>query len=228
MTPLYTDEEFIKAKSREKLPLKCEKCNKIFYKFKRYIIDAKRKGSCSFCSLACWGNTLANKVSLTCVNCNKQILKTKSQKKASLSGNSFCSKSCSAVFNNTHKAKGIRRSKLELWIEKKLKKIYPNENIIFNGKDTINSELDIYFPNIKLAFELNGIFHYEPIYGNEKLNQIQNNDNRKFQACLANEIELCIIDTSKLTYFKEQTANKYLEIIIEIINKKWQRVLDSN
>ena len=52
----------------------------------------------------------------------------------------------------------------------------------------------------------------------EKLNQIQNNDSRKFQACIEQGIELCIIDTSSLKYFKEQTAKKYLDIICDIIN----------
>ena len=66
---------------------------------------------------------------------------------------------------------------------------------------------------------LNGIFHYEPIYGQDKLSQIQNNDNRKFQACIENGIELCIIDSSQQKYFKEQSSLKYLNIITNIINK---------
>jgi hypothetical protein len=73
---------------------------------------------------------------------------------------------------------------------------------------------------MKLAFELNGIFHYESIYGEAKLHQIQNNDKRKFQACLERGIELCIIDSSNLKYFKESNAKPYLDIIINIINKK--------
>jgi hypothetical protein len=222
MSPLYTEEEFFKAKSRDTLPLKCEKCNKIFYKLKRYIVDTKRKGSSTFCSLKCYGSSITNKKCFFCTNCNLKILKNKSQKSASISGNSFCSKSCAAFYNNTHKTKGTRRSKLEIWMEDKLKILYPKLNIFFNDKTTINSELDIYFSDFKIAFELNGIFHYEPIYGENKLNKIKNNDNRKFQACLEKQIELCIIDTSKLIYFKEQTANKYLEIIIKIINKKME------
>jgi len=89
----------------------------------------------------------------------------------------------------------------------------------FNCKDTINSELDIYIPSLKLAFELNGIYHYEPIHGQKKLDQIKNNDHRKFQACLEKEIEFCIIDSSSLKYFKPINAQKYLEIICNIIDK---------
>ena len=136
----------------------------------------------------------------------------------------FCSQSCAASYNNTHKTTGTRVSKLEIYLQKNLSRIYKFE-FKFNSKEEINSELDIYIPSLKLAFELNGIFHYEPIFGQEKLAQIQNNDERKFQACLENNIELCTIDASSLKYFKEQKAKKYLDIIINIINSQ---IEDSN
>jgi hypothetical protein len=37
---------------------------------------------------------------------------------------------------------------------------------------------------------------------------------------LENEIELCIIDVSKLSYFKLDNAKPYLNIILNIIKKK--------
>ena len=86
--------------------------------------------------------------------------------------NNFCSRSCSATFNNKNKTYGTRRSKLEVFLEKELIKLYPDLLFHFNRKDTINSELDIYIPSLKLAFELNGIFHYEPIYGDNKLSPL--------------------------------------------------------
>jgi len=78
----------------------------------------------------------------------------------------------------------------------------------------------VVIPTLKLAFELNGIFHYEPIFGSNKLKQIQNNDDRKFQACLEQGIELCLIDTSQQKYFKDVLSLKYLNIIVNIINNK--------
>ena len=84
-------------------------------------------------------------------------------------------------------------------------------------------ELDVLIPSLNLAFELNGIFHYEPIYGSDKLSSIKNNDERKFQACLEKGIELVIIDTSSQVYFKEKTSQKYFDIIENIIDIKYGR-----
>lgn len=202
----------------------CDHCQSEFsvsgmkWKNNRY---AKRKtGKRHFCSEQCryLGRGMNKRLSVKCKNCLKEFEKLFCE--AEKSPNHFCSQSCAGTYNNTHKAHGTRRSKLEVWLEVKLIELFPSLEIHFNRKDAISSELDFYIPSLKLAFELNGIFHYEPIYGNEKLSQIQNNDCRKFQACLEKGIELCIIDSSKLTYFKPANAQKYLDIIVEIINRK--------
>jgi hypothetical protein len=188
------------------------------------------KSGNNFCSCSCTAKynspqrIYKNTIKTNCKNCNKEINVIFSVQKKSKSGNYFCSQSCAGTYNNTHKTKGNRRSKLEKWLEEELIITYPNLKIHFNCKDAINSELDIYIPSLKLAFELNGIFHYEPIYGNDKLQQIQNNDNRKFQACIEQSIELCIIDASSFGYFKENKALKYLNIITTIINNKSKNV----
>lgn len=157
-------------------------------------------------------------LNVNCLNCNIEFKKLAKELKKT--PNSFCSRSCSATYNNKNKTHGTRRSKLEIYLEEALKTKYNNLEIHFNRKDTINSELDIYIPSMKLAFELNGIFHYEPIYGEQKLNQIQNNDTRKFQACLEKGIEMCIIDVSSLSYFKPANAQKYLDIVCNLIDIK--------
>jgi hypothetical protein len=105
-------------------------------------------------------------------------------------------------------------------LSKKLPKLYPTLEFHFNRKDAINGELDIFIPALKLAFEMNGVFHYEPIFGPEKLTSIQTNDHRKMLACAEHGIELCVIDVSSFTYFKEQRAMKFLTIIQNIINSK--------
>ena len=220
MIALYTEDEFNNAKSIDKLPCKCKECGKTFFKEKRVIkrtFNSYDGNTGDFCSKKC---VILNKNMsqiVKCNNCGIEIRKTKSQIKLSKSGNHFCSKNCAATYNNVHRKHGTRISKLEIWLQNELNKLYPNLDIVYNQKNIINSELDIYIPSLKLAFELNGIFHYEPIYGSDKLNQIQNNDNRKFQACLDKNIELCIIDTSHQKYFKIETSKKFLKIINDVI-----------
>lgn len=159
---------------------------------------------------------------MSCTQCAKQFRKMANQIKRSKSGNHFCSRSCAATFNNRNKKHGTRRSKLEVWLEEQLASVFPDENIHYNRKDAIQAELDIYFPDRNLAFELNGIFHYEPIYGPEKLATIQSNDQRKFQACLEQGIELCVIDTSWMKYFKPKRGQKVLDIILKVLEQQKQ------
>lgn len=144
-------------------------------------------------------------------------------KNVSSSKNKFCNRSCNATYRNLNKTTGNRRSKLEIYIEEQLTILYPNLLIDFNQKSAIGSELDIFIPSLNIAFELNGIFHYEPIFGTNKLDQIQSNDKNKFQLCIEHKIDLCIIDTSAQKYVKPSTSQKYLDIIINIINERITR-----
>ena len=219
MKPLFTNEQLKKAKYFEKLPCECYSCNEIFHVNKHSIMYAVRgtRNYAKFCSRKCSTLFRVKGEKVNCKNCNKEFLKKLCEIKKST--NHFCSKSCSVTYNNTHKTYGNRRSKLEKYLEEQLTILYPDLHIDYNKKEAINSELDIYIPSLKLAIELNGIFHYEPIFGQDKLSKIQNNDERKFQACIENEISLCIIDSSKLTYFKPKNAEKFLKIILDIIKK---------
>lgn len=230
MIKLFTQEEYENAKGMDKLPLKCEYCGKTFYAYKKMIkhVISKGKDELKFCSHTCCNYERCRKTNslsyeAKCANCGKTFMITKGNAKKSKTGNHFCSKSCAVSYNNRHKKFGIRRSKLEKYLENKLSEIYPELEILYNNKEIINSELDVYIPKYKLAFELNGIFHYEPIFGEDKLRKIQNNDKNKFQLCQEHDISLCVIDTSSLKYFKEQNAEKYLIIIKNIINETINR-----
>jgi hypothetical protein len=44
-------------------------------------------------------------------------------------------------------------------------------------------ELDFYFPSIGFAVEINGLTHYEPIYGDEVLRKQKERDRRKRRWC---------------------------------------------
>lgn len=200
--------------------MKCDHCNSDYeasYNKWKGRLQKIKKGQKNYCSLKCRleGRGFSLQQEVECKQCGKSFEKHTARIKKTK--NNFCSSSCAGTYTNTHKTTGYRRSKLEAWLEAELENLFPDIHFVFNGKQTINSELDIYIPELKLAFELNGIFHYESIFGDEKLKDIQNNDERKFAACQEAGISLCIIDTSGQKYFKPQTSQKYLDIIAKII-----------
>ena len=221
MKPLYSQEEFNTKKSTEKLPCECYQCNSTFLVEKRYItsyLNNNPKNAIKYCSRACLGKSTNKSKVVTCAECGKEFSKTNNQ--LLKTKNNFCSHSCHSTYVNKNKITGTRRSKLEVWLEEELTQLYPDLSIDFNKTSAIGSELDIYIPSLNLAIELNGIFHYEPIYGTNKLDQIQNNDKSKSLACHEAKIDLCIIDTSGQKYVKPATSQKYLDIIINIINER--------
>ena len=223
MKSLYTQEEDNNSKTQDRLPLECYHCGNTFYYRKKDIIEVsnpKLNKLGKYCSRKCQNLHKGTIKQLNCSNCNTVFTKQLSQITKSKSDNHFCSKSCSVTYNNKHKKHGTRRSKLEVWLGEQLTILYPDLDIDYNKSDAIGSELDIYIPSLNLAIELNGIFHYEPIFGKDKLNQIQENDQSKSKACHDKQIDLCIIDVSGLKYFKPKNAQQYLNIINNIIKER--------
>lgn len=225
MEPLFTPDELAAAKSKAELPLRCLQCRRVFQLSKIRIQQALRPNQkehrADFCSLSCAATNRNPPVEIACDQCGSIMLRSPGE--VNKFRTHFCGHSCAASYWNTHKSTGTRVSKLERWLQVQLTQTYPDLVFHFNRTDAINGELDIYLPHLKLAFELNGIFHYEPIYGPEKLTSIRNNDQRKFQACLDLSIELCILDTSRMLKFKEKGAAKYLEVIRQVIGMKLER-----
>lgn len=206
-------------KRGEHVILQCEYCqNEFDYKIGRlnFAIKNRKMNWGRYCSDLCLKMAQIKRIDGKCENCNGIFNKTPFAFKRSK--NHFCSQSCAATYHNTHKVAGYRRSKLEIWLESKLTELYTNLEIHFNRKDAINSELDIYIPSLKLAVEINGIFHYKPIYGEEQLKRVKNNDNKKLQICSEKDIKLVSIDISKEMHFKPDNSIKYLNIIISHID----------
>jgi hypothetical protein len=220
MIKLYTDEEFSSAKSTEKLKLECENCHAQFYGKKNDIKWSEKCGYrkiLKYCGTDCRNVALNKGKIVKCKVCDLSFYRKNSLIKRSKTGNQFCSNSCAAKYNNEHfvrKSCGCRRSKLEKYLEEKLKKTFPTLEIRFNQRKDINSELDIYIPSLRLAFELNGIFHYKPIFGKDKLVSTVKNDKKKVKSCLENSIKLVVIDISDQKHFNDRTSEKYLEIIL--------------
>jgi hypothetical protein len=225
MQPLYSQAEFDSAKSRDLLSLVCIYCNKTFKRNKKFIQEAitgNYSKTGEFCSNKCQRAKESPPVIVNCDQCNKPFKKFESEIKRNK--HNFCNQSCAAKYTNAHKTKGTRVSKLERWLAEQLVLLFPTLEFHFNRKDAINGELDIYIPALKLAFELNGIFHYEPIYGPEKLGRMQSNDERKMQACHEHGIELCILDVSSVSYFKPAKVQKFLDIVISVVHSKLSRI----
>jgi hypothetical protein len=219
---LYTQEQYNNAKFCERLPFLCPVCQQIKMVLKKSIHEAIRKHLNQCCSPACSAKRRNKKIQTNCVQCNKQI--SVKQREYNESKHNFCSKSCRMFYSNLHKVSGSNRSKLEHYIEGRLKIDFPNIEILSNDRSATGLELDIYIPSIHLAFELNGIFHYEPIFSHEKLIKTQNTDKQKIIECYKHDIELCIINTCEQTSFTEKTSQKYYFIIKELIKTNLNRV----
>lgn len=228
MNKLFTEKELVFSKGSDMLPLKCEWCDKTFYKTSKYIKDiikGTRHAKGNVCSQECSQNLRFkdSRILFNCNTCGKECVRVKYQ--FNKSKTHYCSQSCAGIGHNKNKKRGTRRSKLEKYLEGQLAKLYPELLIRYNCKEEIGSELDIFIPSLNLAIEINGIFHYEPIFGIDKLQKIQNNDNNKFLACIEHKIDLCIIDASTLKYWKPANAKKYLDIAVNIIEERLATVL---
>lgn len=222
MKPLYTKNEYNNAKSSDKLYCECYHCKNPFLLDKKTIKSQLKKkpdkNRGKYCSKKCNNESNIKKLTVNCKNCDILFQKTQSQYKKTK--NHFCTQSCAATYNNLNKKTGNKRSKLETWVEEKLSILYPNLPIDFNKKSAIKSELDIYISSLNIAIELNGIYHYKPIHGLEKLRKTQLNDSKKQKKCDENNITLFTIDTSQQKKFNENTSHVYLDMITDIINKK--------
>ncbi len=214
-------DQFHSAKYDDIVEVVCAQCSQTYKRKKRDIKAYQRRNlSASVCK-KCQNANQKTGSKVQCPECGKSSYKP--VEKIS-KGYIFCNATCSTTYNNKHKDYGYRRSKLEKWIEDRLIQDFPILDIHFNSKQAIESELDIYIPALRLGIELNGIFHYEPIYSPNQFKRIQNNDQQKIIECYKRGIELCVIDTSTQKYFSDKTSEKYYAIVTNIINRCLKRL----
>lgn len=203
----------------------CEICGKEFNSTKKYlkralgITKSSKPPSLKYCSKECNSKGQMTGQYIKCDLCGLSVYRAIREIKKNKSGIFYCSYKCKGIYWNTNKNYGFNRSKLEIWIESKIKEKY-NFEIKFNDRYLLsNYELDIYIPTLKIAFELNGIFHYEPIFGEEKLKVIEKKDIEKINLCHIKGIKLITIDTTDSKRFNEIKDSKYLNYIIKQIDK---------
>lgn len=198
------------------IELQCETCKQTFSRDSRRL-SRYRRGILKhvYCSHKCQAKTTKRQQTVQCNGCGVSFQKTAAQIRKST--NNFCSKSCAASHNNAHRLQGTRRSKIEAYLEKRLLNRY-SFPIDFNKKDAIGSELDIYIPHLRLAFEINGITHFEPIYGQKVLDRVQASDRTKRQRCEQEHIELHVLNISDAQYISEERARRCLDTICQLID----------
>jgi hypothetical protein len=171
-----------------------------------------------FCSREC--NTkykLSFHIEVSCLVCSKNFLKNPRQIR--IRPRHCCSHQCARLLTKLHKDWGSKRSKLELEVEKYLTEFYPYLKIKYNKTD-IGNELDIYIPELDLAFEINGPTHYRPIYSEEHFLRTQKTDKQKKDECLFRKIKLVIIDVSTDKAFNEKNKNLRIAEITAHINDR--------
>ena len=162
-----------------------------------------------YCSNTCKKANQKMQYNHICKGCNINYTSERSD-------SMYCTGSCRStnlkLSSYAHKAGGKSRSQIELFVEENLIKDFPHIKFVFNDKETIGSELDVYIPELKMAIEINGIIHYEPIYGQEKLTKVQNRDKQKMINCYNLGIELIVIPLGRKGLSKKQTQEIYNEI----------------
>ena len=211
--------QFSVWKSKTQKSFRCKNCIKLINKTiktvkpkiklcKVCLKDCPSKGNSLYCSSYC--KKLNKKLHKhICTRCNTNFLNIEKKSK-------YCSHSCRSIHlklsSYAHKAGGKSRSQIELLIEENLIKDFPGMQFKFNDKEVIGSELDVYIPELRIAIEINGIVHYEPIYGEDTLRKTQNRDKQKMINCYELGIELIVIPLGRRGLSKKQTEEIYQEI----------------
>ena len=172
----------------------CDQCSIFCKKSKKLYYPAKaRKQTLFFCSQSCKHKYYTKKILTTCSVCNKPIEIINSTLQRSKTKRFFCNKSHAATYNNKLKRKS-RRSKIEAKFYNLLVKEFPNLNILANDKTMLGGlEMDVAIPSLKLGIEWNGIVHFKPIYGQTKLDKIQDKDSEKLKIASNKNINLIVI-----------------------------------
>lgn len=195
-----------------RMEVDCETCGVNFTRIKSEC----KEGKSHYCSNECRPRTSGLQTH-QCKTCGSEV-----KRYASLipkNGNVFCNNSCAGIWKNKNRdVKGTTRSKLEKWLEEQLTKLYPNMNVLYNDNKLVGMELDIQIPELKLAFEINGIFHYKDVFNNGSLTRRIELDENKKKLCENIGVKLIEVDSSKQIYFTEKSSQKYLDLIIETID----------
>lgn len=197
-----------------KVKMRCDFCGNIFLKIPaNSSLNTNNYIKHDFCSQKCYHQFRSTITTTECKWCNKKVERAACKMRQNPSGNIFCSLSCSMSYRNANKTSGYRRSKLEVYLEDKIHDVYPSLECECNNRKIIGYELDFYFPRVNMAIEINGITHYQPIYGQLTLDRTQKADKEKIARCQQIGITLYIIDVSDYGHINQIILEYYWSII---------------
>lgn len=130
---------------RKQINIKCDHCNceydKDLSEYKRNV----KKGIKNYCNRKCYFNSKKNNNIKNCKNCNTEIINGDSRK-------IFCSKSCSAIYNNKNR-KGEKRH-----ISEEGKKNIRNAR---NNRLGITEIINSYYSNPKTCKHCNSVLEFK-------------------------------------------------------------------
>lgn len=184
----------------------CDQCGVVFYRPPSVLKDRKHL----FCTQNCFDVFQNTKTLVACEKCGKQIWKTPS---AMLKDHHFCGKKCFFKFS-------FPESQMEVELEKLVKPLgipYRRNDWTVLKKASCRKrdlELDFYFPTINFAIEVNGIAHYEPIYGKKALEVVQRNGKIKRRKCKELGIILRVVKPGNCK--RETYMPRYKRVVWEI------------
>jgi len=207
MKVLTPPEKFALLSRRELVELECLHCGQGFLIEKHRVERVVRRATGKYCSQTCARHARRTSQEVLCANCKVTFRKHGVELKRTLAH--FCSRSCSAQYNNKRKKFGAtRRSKAEDYLCKLMRQDFPDLPLIQNDRSLLPSglEIDIFIPSLKLAIELNGPIHYYPLFGESKLKKIQAADAQKQLEIQLIGCNLLVVDISAYGYFKKAKA----------------------
>lgn len=187
--------------------MQCLHCNETFLLEKYRVARAVERGTGKYCSQTCARHSRRTSQEVLCANCKITFRKHGVELKRTSAH--FCSRSCSAQYNNKRKRFGAtRRSKAEDYLCKLVRRDFPDLTLVQNDRSLLPSglEIDIFIPSRKLAIELNGPIHYYPLFGESKLKKIQAADVQKQLELQSAGCNLLVVDISACGYFKKAKA----------------------
>lgn len=206
-----------------KVRLICPTCKKEFM-LKRGIYKSllRRFPNHNFyCSKICHNKSMDRGRGLiktfTCTHCGKSFLKPARHRRNNKF--TFCNMYCRAsYFARQRKILGKQRSVLEQKIEEHIKHFFPFLAYVSNDRETLKGlELDFYFPDLKIAIEVNGPSHFKPIWSEESFRKTKRNDMIKRSYCKIAKIDIIYV-TDILDRKNDNSFSIFFKNILPILS----------